>query len=189
MRKKHDRFLRKKGRLQAMKEAAKQTRRSEEEEEGEEEEEEEDEEETTTTTKKRSGHFCEVPTCSARTISPTKFCFSRKYFLPSLLLPLLPLPLPLPSSFSSFSFCLHVVAVWGSSFLTLSCLLLTYFSHSSRSCSRSLLPLSDILRDPNQKLFSGCVYQYPEGHFCNYPIIKSQKPPYCMGHSEFSSGL
>jgi len=46
----------------------------------------------------------------------------------------------------------------------------------------SIYCFAHILQDTNQKLFKACAYNSPEGVTCTYPILYTQKPPYCNGH-------
>jgi hypothetical protein len=54
-------------------------------------------------------------------------------------------------------------------------------------CKGKCMPLTDfcyahILKDPNQKLFTNCMYTSPTGVSCNYPILVGQTPAFCNGH-------
>ncbi|EGC30165.1 hypothetical protein DICPUDRAFT_83872 [Dictyostelium purpureum] len=58
---------------------------------------------------------------------------------------------------------------------------------SFESCKMNSVLLSDycfshILFDKNQKLFSECTYQMPNGKKCRYPILKIQLPTLCREH-------
>lgn len=44
----------------------------------------------------------------------------------------------------------------------------------------------DILNDPKQKLFKGCVFKSSNGTVCNQPILVSQNPPLCPMHADLA---